>query len=263
MQTTNSKNYVYLWGGHFMYLGHFEDIEEHSHHALQILFDRKGQFQLRTDGSTVECRGAIIGADYPHQLLNSSDSQVHLWIDKESAAAKLISQQHLKDGNLKILDGPLLTRLQACTAPSGNCLGSCELAFAVHDRIVSELGGSSECSGEPIDPRIISTIKLLQVQYLSRKVSIAAIARDACLSESRLIHLFTEQVGIPLRRYVLWMRLLTAFRMAAQGEQTLTEAAHNAGFSDSAHLSRTSRRMFGVTPSGCANSQFVQVHSCF
>jgi len=263
MQTTNAKNHVYLWGGHFMYLGRFEDNVEHSHHALQILFDRNGRFQVRSEGSTIECKGAIIGADCAHQLLNSSDSQIHLWIDKESTVAKMISRHHLKDAELKILDGPLLKRLQACTDASGNCPDSCEQAAAVYDTIVSELGGSSEYAGEPIDPRIVATIKLLREQYLSQKLGIAAIARHACLSESRLTHLFTKQVGIPLRRYVLWMRLLTAFRMAAQGEQSLTEAAHNAGFSDSAHLSRTSRAMLGVTPSGCANSQFVQVHSCF
>jgi AraC-like DNA-binding protein len=30
---------------------------------------------------------------------------------------------------------------------------------------------------------------------------------------------------------------------------SLTDAAHEAGFADSAHLSRTFRRMFGVAPS--------------
>ena len=32
------------------------------------------------------------------------------------------------------------------------------------------------------------------------------------------------------------------------GGSPLTRAAHEAGFSDSAHLSRTFRRMFGVAP---------------
>jgi AraC-like DNA-binding protein len=262
MQTEVSKNYVYLWGGQFMYVGRFEDITEHSHHALQILFDRKGLLRMRSDGIDVECRGAIIGADCRHQLLSSSDSQVHIWIDKESAAAKLISRQHLQNEDVKILDDEVLARLGACIG-TDHCLGTCEQARGVYDMIVSELGGRSGPSGESLDPRIVATITLLREHYLSRKLSIAAIARHACLSESRLIHLFSEQVGIPLRRYVLWMRLLTAFRTAAKGERSLTEAAHYAGFSDSAHLSRTSRAMFGITPSGCANSQFIQVHSCF
>jgi AraC-like DNA-binding protein len=32
-------------------------------------------------------------------------------------------------------------------------------------------------------------------------------------------------------------------------EQSLTDAAFAAGFSDAAHMSRTFRRLFGVTPS--------------
>lgn len=261
--TTIQKSCVYLWGGHFMYLGRFEDVAEHAHHALQITFNRNGRFRMGADGSSVECSGAIIGADRIHQLLSSADSQVHLWIDKESTAATMISAQHLKTEDIKILDDPVVERLQACMLVPGNDLGSCEQASAVYGKIISVLGGYFGHPGEPLDPRIVSTLNLLREKYLSQKLSIGDIARHVCLSESRLIHLFTEQVGIPLRRYVLWMRLLTAFRMAAQGEQSLTQAAHGAGFSDSAHLSRTSRSMFGVTPSGCANSQFVQVTCCF
>jgi AraC-like DNA-binding protein len=247
-----------------MYLGRFDDITEHAHHALQIIFNRSGRFRFRTDESPVECSGVIIGADQRHQLLSSSDSQVHLWIDKEATAAKIISAQQLKKEKIKILDGPPLKRLKACIHGDGNCLGSIEQARDVYRKIVLELGGNSGDSGEPIDPRIVSTLHLLQEKYLSQKLSIAEIARHACLSESRLIHLFTEQIGIPLRRYVLWMRLLTAMQMAAQGKQSLTEAAHNAGFSDSAHFARTYRSMFGLTPSGCTEkSQYVQVYSCF
>lgn len=53
---------------------------------------------------------------------------------------------------------------------------------------------------------------------------------------------------MPIRRYVLWQRLRAAVELALKGA-TLTDAAHAAGMSDSAHLSRTFREMFGVAPS--------------
>ena len=59
------------------------------------------------------------------------------------------------------------------------------------------------------------------------------------------------------RRYLLWLRLQDAVRELAAGAPA-TDAAHAAGFADSAHLSRTFRRMFGITPSDLARSQFVQ-----
>jgi AraC-like DNA-binding protein len=44
---------------------------------------------------------------------------------------------------------------------------------------------------------------------------------------------------------------------------SLTTAAHEAGFADSAHLSRTFKHMFGLTPSELfKNNQYIQVVSC-
>jgi AraC family transcriptional regulator len=68
------------------------------------------------------------------------------------------------------------------------------------------------------------------------------------LSTSRFTHLFRQQTGLSLTRYLLWTRLLTAVAVIAQGANT-TAAAHQAGFADLAHMSRTFRQTFGVMPS--------------
>ncbi|MFI6501178.1 helix-turn-helix transcriptional regulator [Nonomuraea typhae] len=86
---------------------------------------------------------------------------------------------------------------------------------------------------------------------LPAPVRLAAVARAVHLSESRLAHLFTEELGLPFRPYVLWERLRVALTSAAQGASLIT-AAHEAGFSDAAHLTRTVRRMMGDTPSALA-----------
>jgi AraC-like DNA-binding protein len=65
------------------------------------------------------------------------------------------------------------------------------------------------------------------------------------------MHAFTESVGVPLRPYILWLRLQRAACDLIHGV-TATEAAHTAGFSDAAHLTRTFRRMLGVTPTQLA-----------
>jgi AraC-like DNA-binding protein len=53
---------------------------------------------------------------------------------------------------------------------------------------------------------------------------------------------------MPLRTYQLWRRLLHVWSLMMEGE-SLSSAAHAAGFADSAHLSRTARSMFGLAPS--------------
>jgi transcriptional regulator GlxA family with amidase domain len=62
------------------------------------------------------------------------------------------------------------------------------------------------------------------------------------------MHAFTESIGIPLRRYLAWLRLQRA-AAAIVGGTPLAEAALAAGFSDAAHMSRTFRAMLGMTPS--------------
>ena len=85
-------------------------------------------------------------------------------------------------------------------------------------------------------------------EHLHQPLRLATLASGSNVSESWLTHRFTKEVGLPIRRYVLWQRLRCAVELGLKGA-TLTDAAHAAGMSDSAHLSRTFREMFGVAPS--------------
>jgi AraC-like DNA-binding protein len=88
--------------------------------------------------------------------------------------------------------------------------------------------------------------------------SLAALAAVARLSPGRFMHAFTESVGIPLRPYLRWLMLERAGAALASGAP-LGDAAYAAGFADAAHMSRTFRRMFGVSPSEVRRrSQSVQ-----
>jgi len=74
----------------------------------------------------------------------------------------------------------------------------------------------------------------------------AEVASQLALSESRFLHLFSEELGIAWRPYLLWRRIICAVQ-AIINNRSATDAAHLAGFSDSAHLSRTFRNNFGMT----------------
>jgi len=74
----------------------------------------------------------------------------------------------------------------------------------------------------------------------------AEVASSLHISESRFLHLFSEQMGIAWRPFLLWHRMICAINAIIKGA-SVTEAAHLAGFSDSAHLSRTFRSHFGMS----------------
>jgi AraC-like DNA-binding protein len=101
-------------------------------------------------------------------------------------------------------------------------------------------------SGGRRDPRIARVLKSLRTepQPLGETLARAGVA----LSPSRFQHLFAAEVGVPFRRYRSWCRLRTAVREVIGGGN-LTDAAHAAGFADSAHFSRVFRQTFGAPPS--------------
>lgn len=100
----------------------------------------------------------------------------------------------------------------------------------------------------PLHPRVARVIRALRRHPLDRRAtSLERLAAIAGLSSSRFAHVFTESIGIPLRPYLRWLRLQRAAGALATGS-TVTQAAYIAGFADAAHLTRTFRRMLGMTP---------------
>jgi AraC-like DNA-binding protein len=109
-------------------------------------------------------------------------------------------------------------------------------------RVIERLSGRANAL-EP-DARVQKIMAWAQAQ-LDNPIGLADAADLVGLSKQRLRHLFVEQTGLPFRTYLLWLRLMKGLEEFAAGA-SLTDAAHDAGFADSAHFSRTFRRMFGT-----------------
>ena len=92
-------------------------------------------------------------------------------------------------------------------------------------------------------------------------VAVAPDTSHIFSAEGRAAFLFVERTGLPFRTWVLWLRIQRAVELYAAGA-SLTVAAHEAGFADSAHLSRTFRRTFGLPATALrVNSRFVQAEN--
>jgi AraC-like DNA-binding protein len=99
-----------------------------------------------------------------------------------------------------------------------------------------------------IHPRVKRVLRLIPERLeTSSDVSLKGLAAIAGLSPSRLMHVFTESVGVALRPYILGLRLQRACAELMTGA-TITSAAYSAGFADAAHLTRTFRRRLGMNP---------------
>ena len=97
------------------------------------------------------------------------------------------------------------------------------------------------------DPRALTIAKRIRADFHDAP-SLAMLADEVNLSESRLEKLFKEQAGLPVTQYRVRYRVFISTIIMALG-YSVTEAALLAGFSNSAHLSRCYRQVNGVTPS--------------
>lgn len=97
------------------------------------------------------------------------------------------------------------------------------------------------------DPRIEEIVRRMENIH-EPAIRLHDVAGDFQISESRLIHLFSEQIQMPFKSYYLWLKLRKALHLISSGLD-LTTSAHEAGFTDSAHFSRTFVATFGFPPS--------------
>lgn len=257
---TNSR--LFLWSGRVLYIGPVRDGATHAHHAVQATVSPGGPVELTTGAGTVRAQAVLIDSDRAHQLNTLGQSAAVFLIEPESNDAARLRRGLLGDRAHTLIDDrsvrPIVEALK--TLDEG---GRCAEAASCFDKLFETCGGGPD-SLSPRDERIVQVLDFIE-SLPQKKVRLSELAARVYLSESRFIHLFTEQVGIPPRRFLLWARLMDAMRVAIRAEN-LTSAAHAAGFADSAHLSRTFKRMFGQAPSflasGRKNSQFVQVSLC-
>ena len=117
------------------------------------------------------------------------------------------------------------------------------------DYLEETLTNKVDTSSEPlpVDPRIEKIIDLIQ-ETVNDTMTGEALAESVNLSIPRLAQLFKKHTGIPIRRYRLWHRLYLTAQNVGRGKN-LTDAAMEAGFTDSPHFAHTFRAMLGMTPS--------------
>lgn len=74
----------------------------------------------------------------------------------------------------------------------------------------------------------------------------AQLCARVCLSPSRLSHLFKENVGISLHRYLAMDKMRKGY-IYFQKYGSITEASMRAGFDSPSHFAATCKRMFGIS----------------
>lgn len=239
---------VHFWQGGSLWIGRGSGRTHwHDHHAHQITLPFEGTCRLRSaqDGGWSEFAGAFVPSGRRHQFELEHDMEVaQLFVEPETAQGRALALRFadaevstLPQSDREAMAGMLVAalRARACDAEMVATAGAA----------VALLAGTAK-PGAAVDARIVKALDFIRSR-IRGPVRLADAAGAAALSAGRFRHLFVQQTGAAFRSYVLWLRLNAAIECSMAGG-SWTEAAHEAGFADSAHLSRTFRRMFGMTP---------------
>jgi AraC family transcriptional regulator len=217
----------------------------HAHHAIQLNFSVGGSFSFQIEDEVVEGPMVLIAPDVPHayepqgrnaMIFIEPEGQMGAAVLRDLAGRKVVQLDPAKFADIT----DRLSCVWEPPRPDDATL------TRLGQKLAIRLTGDTVAL-QTLDPRITRVLDRLAMDIDSR-LNVGQAADIACLSESRFSHLFVAEVGLPYRTYVLWRRLMVAVNGIAAGD-TLTNAAHEAGFADSAHFSRTFLRMFGVPAS--------------
>jgi len=229
-----------------MYIGPLLDNDIHAHHAVQVSVALETTLRLQTGASAPwrKCSAALTAPDRPHRM-ESRGVLAQVYVDPESTVGRRL-RGRLNGKALEVIPWsvytPIRQRLQACWRERRSDADWAQAIDEVLDHLVPD------DAPPPRDRRVVRALDILHDAASGGPRRLATLAAEVSLSPSRFAHLFRACTGLPVRRYALWLRLIHAVRLIAGGT-SLTTAAHEAAFADSAHLTRTFRRMFGMPPS--------------
>lgn len=235
------------WNGGAMFIGSGGGvIDPHAHYAIQIAVGAPSGLRVQDGrrGAWTPCAGAIVPSRTVHSInVTECEWSMVVFVEPETPSGRALAQRF---GRRVELLSP---------ADLSASVGHVEQAWrdkrdyaAVQDAARGLISRLSETTiTTPSDPRVLQAIAYMSARS-DEALSLEEVAQAVHLSASRFRHLFVEETGMPLRTYQLWRRFLRVWEFLMQGE-TLASAAHAAGFADSAHLSRTCKTMFGLSPS--------------
>lgn len=245
---SDSSGRIYAWQGGSLWIGSSQGRTEwHDHHAHQLALAPDGDLRFRTQaqGPWTTFAGALVPSHCTHQFEVDGVRVAHLFVEPESRAGRALMQR-FGAGQLAALPGDdaraAAQRLFAAFTADATAAAMRQAAL---DAIASLCGADTEPDAE-LDPRLARALAFIR-ERIAQPLSLGEVAASVALSESRFRHLFVSGTGSSFRAYLLWLRINLAIQAAMAGA-SWTAAAHQAGFADSAHLSRTHKRMFGIEP---------------
>ena len=212
----------------------------HAHPAIEFIFSKTGGVKIETPTASFEnVFFAIINTNIKHRVIAQKDAIDLTMLEANSEFLSKILHQF----DIKLRNGVYIE-----TSTSNKIDLTESLSTLYHQELIPMTN----------DLRIQECLDYLNSTASDYKQMIGVLKSKTNLSESRLSHIFKEEIGISIKKYLVWSRLKKAFQLVIDQNISMYEAALQSGFYDQAHLSKAFKQMLGLKPSEVYNSRMLQ-----
>lgn len=220
---------------YFEHLGLNTDM--HAHPADEYLFALKGTFQIATPlGTKDRVTSAFVPRNTLHQINSEKDIIMESVLLEHRRSARSYIPKDLSNLNT-IQYGEALLKENWINKIAEN---ACEFPFDLYD------------------PRVSSAIQFMENHPIAYIELMASLENIINLSQSRLSHLFKVNVGVSIKKYLLWTKLKKTLERHMESPDGILASLLDTGFYDQPHFNRTFKDFMGVSPVGVYGSRFVQ-----
>ncbi|MCR5000586.1 MAG: helix-turn-helix transcriptional regulator [Lachnospiraceae bacterium] len=224
---------------HILIRAEYRTPDIHKHLATHMVFGIKGELSCVVGDDTFKCRGAFITSDVEHTIYAETGDMLLFLLDTTSVMARNVQKNYLHGKAWSILDDTTVSDM-------ADTWRECADDLKEADRRLLEACGIEKGFNLATDERVQKVLCYLENSNTIPTDIMEELCKEACLSESRLSHLFKEQMGIALGRYLVLEKMKKGY-LHYCNTGNITEAALNAGFDSPSHFAATCKRMFGIS----------------
>ena len=245
---------IYFGIDHILSVADFNQPDIHKHWAKHIAIGLDHSIEIIVKNEKIVCEGIIINSNVMHTIYCNSQRHFVFSFEDASNIAREIKKKYLLKSDYCLLDHTLIESLRQIFDVK-DLKANRETYYETYNKMLAILELDFNRS-EISDERMVQVLNFIKKKEEINPDTINEILALIHISQSRLSHLFKEQVGTSLNSYLAMMKLEKAYQYLFCGNN-ITDAALMAGFDSASHFAATSKNMIGLSAKNmCHNSEF-------
>ena len=224
---------------HILMRSEYRTPDPHAHLASHLIIGLNAALHCSVEGKCLVTDAVFITSDVIHTAYSESGEMLVFLFDATSRYAEQIGCSYLKEDTFCSLGKQQVDTVRNLWHTNSDSLKAAD--FFILDYL-----GLTRKNTVETDDRVSETLKHIREMDEIPANAVSCLCDHVCLSKSRLSHLFKDNLGISLSRYLAMEKMRKGY-MHFQKYGNITEAAMHAGFDSPSHFAATCKRMFGIS----------------